>query len=187
MIGKIEISKIEHTLILTATLIIPVITIGIMSYIFSKEVYEYLFPIPPQVIFSTFHGGATSIPSTGEWSAKPTLPIFRYCVFLSLTISFFLLIYKRVVLSLLTFILPALSLVPFVMDIHWRVKELLETVTDAETLNYYGGKSSIEIAFLYFDNLNTILLTSLLILFFWQISILLRMLIKTLQRKPELP
>ncbi len=175
MIGKMETSKIEHRLILITTLIIPILLFIYLLIFLSTELYEYISP-PPAPIFSV-----------DDWGAKPTLPLFRICVFLSLIISFFLLEYKRIFLSMLTFILPVISLVLFVVDIHWRVRELLENANYIETLNYYGGKSSIEIAFTYLDNLNFVLLISVLILFFWQISILLRMLIKTLQRKPELP
>ena len=148
---------------------------GYLLIFLSTELYEYLFP-PPAPSFSV-----------DDWGAKPTLPLFRICIFVSLTISLFLLIRKRLIFSILTFILPVLPLVFFTIDIHRRVKEMLETATAVETLNFYGEKSTIEIAFLYFDNLNTILLTSILILFFWQISILLRMLIKTLQRTSKLP
>ncbi len=180
MLGRVEISKLEHRLILFATSIIPVFAFCFILVVLSKVFYEYIFPTPPQPNFSI-----------DDFGAKPTLPLFRICVVVSLTISFTLLVYKRFFLSILTFILPIITFVASAFAIYWivqeRVQEILGTTRDLETINYYKKKNLIEIVFSSFDNVDIVFLTFIVILFFWQISILLRMLIKTSQRKMELP
>ena len=176
MFGKVEISKLEHKLILFVTSIIPVYALGFILFSLSTVFYEYLFPSPPQPTFAV-----------DDWGAKPTLPIFRVFVVLTLTISFILLFYKRVSLSILTFVLPVISLIPIAFFIQGRVQEILETSADLVTLNHYRETSLVELIITSLDNLNIVFLSFIITLFFWQISILLRMLIKTLQRKTELP
>lgn len=176
MFGKVEISKLEHRLILFATSIIPVLALGFILNVLSAILYEYIFPTPPQSLFAN-----------GDWGAKATLPLFRICAGVSLTVSFILLFYKRVFLSILTFILPIISLVPSVFIIHWRVQEILETSRDLDTINLYKEKSLMEIFFSTLDNLNVVFLSFIVVLFFWQILILLRMLVKTLQKERALP
>jgi len=170
MFGKAEISRTEHKLILFVTLTIPIILIGFLS----TELYNFF--IPTSSTFPIVH-----------WEAKPTLPLFRICLFLSLTVSFIFLIYKKVLFSILTFILPVISLIPFIFVIKWRIQEILETATDLETINYYKETSLFWVVFENFDNTNIYLLAFGLIILFWQISILLRMLIKTSQKESVLP
>lgn len=176
MFGKVEISKLEHRLLLFAILLTPVLAVGFLLSALSTALYELLFPTPHSINFAI-----------DDWGTKPTLPLFRICAVASMTVSFVLVFYKRLFLSILTFILPLASLVPWVIIVQRRVQEILETTRDLETINQYNERSLIEIVFSTLDNLNIVFLSLIVVLFFWQISILLRMLVKTLKKDKALP
>lgn len=165
MFGKIEVSDIEYKLLLITTLLIPIYACLMTLDFASSEIYQYLFP--PQKTFSN-----------DSWEISPTFPLFRYLTFINLVVSSFLIYRRKILLSLFTFILPILGLIPAAMYIHWRMQKILETVNDAETIRYYSETSLGRLILSSLDNVNTIFLIFIATLAFWQITILFRFLIK---------
>lgn len=159
-----KISKTEKKLLLSATFAIPVFFIALNLSLAAIEIYEFLFP--PQLNFAI-----------DDWGQQPTFPIIKIAAFLNLTLSGFFIFREKIYASLLTFILPILSIIPILIFIQQRVEEILKT-NDAETLKYYGETSVIKLFLDSLDNTNITILVVIASLFFWQFSILLRSLKK---------
>ena len=161
-----RISKLEQKLLLLATFTIPVCLVALNLSFIAAEIYNVLFP--PQIGFAV-----------DDWSQKPTFPIIKIAAFLNLTLSGFFIFREKIYASLLTFILPILSIIPILIFIQQRVEEILK-INDAETLKYYGETSLIKLFWNSLDNANITILVVIVGLFFWQFSILLRSSTKTL-------
>jgi hypothetical protein len=169
--GKIELSKLENKFLLAATLMIPIVvfatTLFFLTSALSSAVYEYFVP-PPKSIIAV---GANS-------HVHPFLVGFRILIALSLTFSGFFIFRKRIFLSTLILLFPIAAIV-------YRTFYVYATIY--REIFGYESQTSFEIFIWTIEFTDTVFLIYILALFFWQISILFRILIKNLQRKSALP
>ncbi len=175
MFNKLKLLNLEFKLLIIATSIIPIVIFGTILVLISYGlIYEYF--IPPKPTFSSLGG-------SGQY--HPFLAGFRMFVALSLAFSGILLFHKRILYSVISLILS-------ISVIIWRTFQVYspnQKVYDTEIVstNFTNDESSFEILVSTIEVVDALFLIFILTLLFWQISILLRMLIKTLQRKTKLP
>jgi len=169
MFGKPEISNFERKCLFVSTLVIPVAVFGTILFIaalaLSSVVCEYF--APPRQAFAVDGGGYY----------HPFLAGFRILIALSLMLSGVFIFYKRISLSILTLFFPIAMIVV-------RTFIVFRDVYDEHF--GYQNQTLIDIFVRTIEFTDTVFLIFILALFFWQISILFRILIKALQRKSKL-
>jgi hypothetical protein len=144
--------------------------------IFAFTIFVFAFSVFSTELIEDYN---RAIPETQfEFSNCGIFYSFPPAYLSSIFILFALLLTKRFLLSLLL----TLS---YILLIVYAIYVRFETFADSLFGELsFGFIEQMEIVVYYYDY---VIFTLTLILLFWQISILLRMLIKTLQRKNELP
>ena len=169
------ISNKEHKLLLIVAFIALILALS--SFVsFSIETYNKQVQAEQIELKEKANGEYISFGIYGDWG--DSRPLYRFSFIFPTLFTFLILRKTRLIIFSLFF-----TSIPFFIFIYWFFK-INHAISTNETLSKLTVLDRIFTIATTFDYVVFLFIS---ILLFWQISILLRMLIKTLQRKTQLP
>ncbi len=157
---KSSLPKFEHRLVTLVCAAIPLVFFSMLGFSLLLAPFEYFFPSQTQIYFVDNHYGLDF-----------TVGFFRLSVVVSLTISSFLLFFKRIFISLFVFVLPFTFLIILVLNLINQVQYMLALHAELGWSNLHEGKGLLAIAISQTAWVEFLLLGFLVLLFLWHVKI----------------